>query len=161
MKARGRNSIIRKANIEDIPELVRIRLAYLNEDYQGLKEEQICELKAQLSEYFVKHIGKELIAFIAEEDKEIIASVFLLVIEKPANPHFMKGRIGELLNVYTKTENRRQGIASKLIKLAIEEAKNMQLSYLSLNATEVGYPLYKKLGFEEVQSDYISMKYML
>lgn len=153
--------IIREAALEDIRELVKIRLDYLNEDFKGLTDGQTQKLKEELPGYFTEHIGRDLVVYIAEEAGEIISSVFLLMIEKPANPNFMTGRIGELLNVYTNPEYRRQGIAGKLLSMSIESAKKKKLSFLELKASEEGYPLYKKMGFEEVNSWHRAMKLVI
>lgn len=154
--------VIRKANSKDIENLVKIRLAYLQDNFKELTEEQLGSLMLQLPEYFVNHIDKNLIVYIAEEKQEFISSVFLLIIEKPANLHFLTGRIGNILNVYTKPEYRRQGLAGKLLKLAMDEAKTMNLSYLELNATKDGYPLYQKVGFVVTKSEHVvAMKYIL
>ncbi|WP_160689367.1 GNAT family N-acetyltransferase [Clostridium sp. C2-6-12] len=153
--------VIRKAGINDIYELIKIRISYLKEDYGNISSEQIDQLKKQLKEYYINHIDKDMIAYIAEENNEIISSVFLVVIDKPANPTFISGKIGNILNVYTKTEYRKNGIAGKLLKLAVNEAREMKLSYLELKSTEAGFNLYKELGFEEELSDYVQMKFKL
>lgn len=153
--------VYRKADINDIEKLVKIRLAYLNEDCNGLPVELQNSIKEQLPQYYKEHIGTDFIAYIAEEKQDIVSSVFLVVIEKPANPHFLTGKIGEILNVYTKPDYRRQGIAGTLLKQAIEEAKGMNLSYLQLSASKDGYPLYKKLGFTESVSEFVPMRYVL
>lgn len=152
---------IRKATSVDVDELVKIRIAYLKEDYGTLSSEQADILKKKLPEYYNNHIQRDMIAYIAEENNKIISSVFLLIIEKPSNPSFMSGKIGDILNVYTSPEYRKQGIAGQLMKLAIDEAKGMKLSFLELKATKDGYGLYKKLGFIEEQSSYVPMKFRL
>lgn len=153
--------VIRKAGINDINELIKIRISYLKEDYGNISLEQIEQLKKQLKEYYINHIDRDLIAYIADESSEIISSAFLVVIEKPANPTFISGKIGNILNVYTKTEYRKKGIAGQLLKLAISEAREMKLSYLELKSTEAGFNLYKELGFEVEHSDYVQMKFKL
>lgn len=152
--------ILRKADLKDIDNLVKIRLAYLEEDF-GLSMEQLSKLKEQLPEYFKNHIGKDFSAYIAEEDGEFISSVFLVVLEKPANPHMITGKIGNILNVYTKPEYRRNGLAGQLLRSAIEEAEKMELSNIELSASKLGYSLYKSLGFEEIKSEYVPMKLIL
>lgn len=153
--------IIRKAGINDIDELIKIRIAYLKEDYGNISSEQIEQLKKQLPEYYINHSDRDMIAYIAEENSEIISSVFLIVIEKPANPTFMLGKIGNILNVYTKPEYRKKGIAGQLLKSAVNEAREMNLSYLELKSTKAGFNLYKELGFEEEHSNYVPMKFKL
>ncbi|NLM19637.1 MAG: GNAT family N-acetyltransferase, partial [Clostridiaceae bacterium] len=59
------------------------------------------------------------------------------------------GLRAHLMNVYTKSEYRRRGIAKKMIELLIDEAKGKGVTEISLDATEMGRPLYKALGFED------------
>lgn len=50
---------------------------------------------------------------------------FLLITEKPANPSFVSGRTGTVLNVYTKPEYRRLGIARSLMRELLAEAEKL------------------------------------
>lgn len=136
-----------KASEADIEALVRIRLEYLNTDFSvsGEQEEQLMN---ELPGYYRKHLGNDFIAYIAKVKGEIVASAFLVIFEMPANTNFITGRIGNVLNVYTKPQYRRQGVASRLMSTLIKEAKVLSLSYLELKATADGYPLYQKLGFQ-------------
>lgn len=152
---------IRKATSNDIKELINIRIDYLKEDYGNLTSEQIDKLKKQLPEYYSNHIERDMIDYIAEENNQVIASGFLVIIEKLANPAFMSGNIGHILNVYAKPQHRKKGVAGKLLKCIIDEGKKMNLSYLKLKATKSGVNLYKKLGFIEEHSSYIPMKFEL
>lgn len=45
--------------------------------------------------------------------------------------------------------------------MAIEDAKRLDLAYIELSASKAGYPLYQKLGFEEEQPHYPTMKYQI
>lgn len=51
------------------------------------------------------------------------------------------------MNVYTRINYRRQGIAFQMMKMLIEEAESKGVTEISLDATEVGRPLYEKCGF--------------
>ncbi len=46
-------------------------------------------------------------------------------------------------------EWQRHGIAQKMVSMLIDEARNRGVTEISLDATEEGRPLYKKLGFVE------------
>jgi GNAT superfamily N-acetyltransferase len=152
---------IRKAGVNDIEQLITMRILYLQEDYKGLTSEQIFTLKEQLPEYFCKHINNDMIAYVAEDDSKIISTVFLIINEKPGNPNFITGKTGTIMNVYTKPEFRKKGIAGKLLELVIQDAKGLNLSFLELKATQKGLTLYKKIGFIENHSKYTPMKYLL
>lgn len=149
------------ATHNDIDQLVKMRMLYLKEHFKEITEVQKKSIEEQLPKYFAKHLGKDMIAFVAKENNEIISTAFLIIIEKPANLNFMTGIIGEVLNVYTCNEYRRQGIARHLMEMLMEEAEERRLDFLELKATKDGYPLYKKLGFNEMQPSGVLMKYMI
>ena len=59
------------------------------------------------------------------------------------------GKRAHLMNVYTNSEYRRQGIAHEMLSMLIGEAQEKGVTEISLDATELGRPLYKKYGFVE------------
>jgi ribosomal protein S18 acetylase RimI-like enzyme len=59
------------------------------------------------------------------------------------------GKRAHLMNVYTRKEYRRQGVAQKMVDFLIDDARAHGATEISLDATEMGKPLYKSLGFEE------------
>lgn len=146
-----------KATINDIDELVQRRIDYLLEDYGILTDEQITKIKASLPDYYSKHLNKDLFIYVAKTEN-IIACCFLLVTEKPANPSFINGLTGTVLNVYTRAEYRRKGISKKLLEELLNDAKNMGLDFVELKSTDAGYNLYKSLGFQDVNTKYHNMK---
>ena len=148
-----------KATEKDILSLVELRLAYLREDYGELSDEQVSMITDQLHRYYPEHLNKDLFVYICRDDDQIISCCFLCVSEKPANPSFISGKTGTVLNVYTKPEYRRKGIAGKCLTMLLEEAKALGLDYVELKATEDGYHLYKSLGFQDDISHYHQMKY--
>jgi len=151
----------RLAGEKDIPRLTEIRTAYLSEEHKGLSEEQARAIKAQLPDYFNRHLGRDLLVFVCEDGDKIVSSVFLLITEKPAHPHIITGLTGTVLNVYTLPEYRRRGLAGSLLEMAIEEARRRELSFLELKATKAGFSLYRKLGFVINESEYTPMKYRI
>lgn len=57
------------------------------------------------------------------------------------------GQRAHLMNVYTNSNYRRQGIAYKMVNMLIEEAKTKGVTEISLDATQSGRALYSKCGF--------------
>jgi ribosomal protein S18 acetylase RimI-like enzyme len=149
-----------KADKSQIDELVKMRIAYLDYDYKGLDKQVLECIKSSLPDYFQNHLNKDLYAYVAE-DTEIVATALLLIIEKPANPNFITGKTGMVLNVYTKEEYRRRGIAKQLIEMLLEDAQNFKLDFVELKATKEGYDLYKKIGFKDAAPANREMKYVL
>lgn len=145
--------------INDIETLIKMRMTYLRYDFPDTSEEELAKIAAVLPEYFKKHIDRDMFAFAAVEDGTVISGAFLVVIEKPANPAFPTGKVGNVLNVFTLEQYRRKGIAARVMKMLIEYAEKIKLDFLELKATSDGYPLYKKLGFSEETSSYTAMKF--
>lgn len=152
--------IYEKAAKDDIPKLTRFRLDYLEEDIGGVKEDERDIIEERLPIYYSEHLNKDFHVYLARND-EIVGCCFLLVTEKPANPSFINGLTGTVLNVYVKPEYRRQGIAKRMLENLLKEAKEMGLDYVELKATEDGRGLYKGLGFEDEVSKYYRMKKVL
>lgn len=148
------------ATLEDIEQLINLRLSYLYEHFKIIADIDADTIRKNLYTYFNKHLSADLIAFIAKENNEIISTAFLVIIEKPANPNFINGRTGEILNVYTRKNYRKLGIATNLIKNIILYTKENNIDLLELKATNDGYNLYKKLGFNEEKSKCTRMTFI-
>lgn len=150
------------ASIKDLEELVDLRLAYIVDDFGKEVEDDIDTYRSNIVEHFKKNLGNNLIGFIAKIDNEIIATAYLLIIEKIPNPYVKNGLCGEVLSVYTKHEYRNKGIAHNLLLNLIDYAKDKKLSKIDLKATSLGYNLYKKVGFIELkQPKYTNMRIYL
>lgn len=59
------------------------------------------------------------------------------------------GKRAHLMNVYTASSSRRQGIARRMCGMLIQDAKDKGATEISLDATESGRPLYSSLGFTD------------
>jgi ribosomal protein S18 acetylase RimI-like enzyme len=59
------------------------------------------------------------------------------------------GRRAHLMNVYTNSNYRRQGIARRMVTMLIDDAWGKGATEISLDATESGRPLYESLGFKD------------
>lgn len=138
--------------------LTEIRMQYLLEDFPDMEAEQAAHIKAKLPRYYAEHLNVDFFAYIAEDKGKPVGSAFLVINEMPPNSNFPNGRTGTVLNVYVAPDYRRQGIASKLMEMLISDAKNMELDLIELKASADGYPLYKKLGFNDSVSSFRPLK---
>jgi GNAT superfamily N-acetyltransferase len=146
----NKNLVYRKLCYDDRDLFIRLRLDFINEFHKNVDETEKEKLKTSLQNYFDRHIkNDELMGIICEYDKKIISVAYLVIGEWPPNRTFINGKIGTLLNVYTYPEYRKNGIATNVIKMIIEEAKKQNISIINLLATEDGENVYKKLGFFE------------
>ncbi|MBB5226682.1 N-acetyltransferase [Treponema ruminis] len=139
----------KKTDLNEIDEIIRCRMEFIREDMGPQTSEMEATIQAQLQEYLTNHLNRDCYVFAAVEDGRIISVAFLLIQEKPANSGFPHGRVGNIMNVYTVPEKRRQGIAGNIIKQIMDFGKTQNLDFIELKAAPMGYPLYKKLGFED------------
>ena len=153
--------VYERATADDIKDLTALRIEFLLEDYGQLPQETTDLIAGRLPDYFRSHLNRDLFAFVCRADKGIAGCCFLYVSEKPPNPSFINGRTGTVMNVYTRPEFRRQGIAFELMKMLLCESEKLGLDFVELKATEDGYGLYRRLGFENAVSKYRDMKYII
>jgi len=152
--------VLRKANLDDVELLIQLRIDYLTIDKGKPSYHEETAIRNQLKKYFSKHIpDNTFIGILAEVNGGIASTAYLAVSEKPANQVFMTGITGTILNVLTYPEHRRKGIATKVLKELIEEAKAVGVSYIDLSSTSDGKVLYEKMGFKETK--YIAMSLQL
>ena len=123
------------ADKEDIQELVRLRIAYTREDLGSLSEDDERMMKNFLPDFFERNLNQNTFSFVARAD----------------------GHVGDVLSVYTEPEYRGSGICTKLMEKMIDAAKQLGICRLTLSATDDGYPVYKKVGFEDKVTKYKDM----
>ncbi|MDD6037442.1 MAG: GNAT family N-acetyltransferase, partial [bacterium] len=84
---------------------------------------------------------------IALENGKVVACATMAYIELMPTFSHPTGNRAHLMNVYTNASYRRQGVARKLVQMLIDEAKEKGVTEISLDATDLGRPLYEALGF--------------
>ena len=155
------NVIFDMAGKDDISELVRLRIAYMIDDFGFVSDIERKGMETQLPDYFNRKLGTELIAFVAKDEDRIVSVAYLHIIEMPANSILLNGLYGEVLSVYTEPDYRGKGLCSKLMNNLVEYGKNKGLGRIDLSATDDGYPIYAKIGFKEKDHRYRDMRYKL
>ena len=150
------------ATKDDIDELIRLRIAYMVDDFGSVSDYERECMEKQLPDYFNRKLGTELIAFTAKDtdnDNKIVAVAYLHIIEMPANSILLNGIYGEVLSVFTDHDYRGHGLCTQLIKNLVDYGKENGLGRIDLSATREGYPIYKKVGFKDKEHRYTAMQY--
>ena len=133
------------ANKDDIEDMMSSRLEmlkvvnHLPEDYK-YSDEMINESR----DYF---LHGDHITVLAKDGDEIIGCASMSFIRIMPTFDHPTGKRAHLMNVYTRNEYRRRGIARKMVELLIEESLKAGATEISLDATESGRPLYESMGF--------------
>jgi ribosomal protein S18 acetylase RimI-like enzyme len=88
--------------------------------------------------------------WMVEHDRHVVAGLGMIVIDWPPHPsHPTQDVRGYILNVYVAPEHRRRGLAEQLMARAKLEGERRGLDYLVLHATDMGRPMYEKLGWKQ------------
>ena len=145
----------RRANRGDIERFVENRVEF------AASIRQIDELelfRKRTRDYVEEHMEKDdMVIFIAVEGDRIISSCMACIFHTAPLPSCPTGVCAELLNVYTVQGYRRRGHAEKLLRMLIKEAGRLGVGKILLDATQMGRPLYEKLGFVPL-SDQMQLK---
>lgn len=67
--------------------------------------------------------------------------------------HNPSGKKAYIMNMYTRAEYRRRGIAYQTLNRLIRDARSRGITAISLEATDMGRPLYEKYGFVEKNAE--------
>ena len=149
----------RRATMDDVEILVERRMAMRAEREESACPIAIGDFEAITREYFLKHIPDEtFIAWLAVEDGEVIATSGMCVYDVPPTYANNPGKVAYLVNMYTVPEYRGQGIASRLLELLMDEARERGCGRVTLNTSKAGRSVYEKYGFIDVPGE---MEYFL
>jgi len=144
------NLVFRRATLRDIPELVKFKLMLLDELNPDEDKTNLDTLKNGLESFLKEYIeSNKMISWLVEYEGEIISTSGLVLWRVPPRYDCLHGRYGYITNMYTIQKARKNGISTKLIKILIEEAKQLNIDILNLHATKDGINTYRKLGFTE------------
>ena len=130
---------------EDIDLLMQIRLEMLRivnnlEDTYLFDEKMLDSVK----NYFLHGNQTTILAF---DGGHVVGCASVSYIDIMPTFSHPTGKRAHLMNVYTKESYRGKGIGQNLVELLIKDAKDKGATEISLDATEMGRPLYEKIGF--------------
>ena len=141
---------VRRGMLKDVPDIADLRMLLL----EGIAKKTLADsFKVGIQNYLARNIDDDslvcYVAFDSECDKVVATAIMCVynVIPKLNNP---SGKTGYVFSVYTRSEYRKMGIATKLLQKIIESAKEIGVEQIYLNAEENAVNLYKKQFFKDV-----------
>lgn len=152
--------MIRIATVDDIDSLVELRIQLLNElsntidNYNWEKYS-----KALKTFYYDGILSGKVIAYLAEDNKKIIAVSMMCFYTITPLLHNLDGKMALLTDMYTIPKYRNKGYGINLLEHIMAHAKKLGYVKVILNATESGRKLYEKYGFNDVEGE-MSYKFM-
>lgn len=146
----------RKASLNDINELVRLRIEFMKELNNIQSGSNDAELKQSLLDYFSRNMPSDsFVAWLAIENDRIVGTSGLCFYTLPPSYKNISGKAAYIMNMYTVPSCRNRGIAAGLFEKVLHEAKSLGYRKVCLHATDMGKSLYLKFGFKETDNEMV------
>ena len=146
----------RKATIEDIDLLTKTRIEVLRAA-NGLSDDtDMTEVEHQSYEYYRKALHDNThTAYLVFDGDRFAGAGGISYYQVMPTFHNPGGNKAYIMNMYTRPEYRRQGIARRMLDILISDAKSRGIRFITLEATQMGKPLYEKAGFVPLKDEMI------
>lgn len=141
------NYIVRLAEKNESEFLAKERIKFLRSLGYEIKEDEYDKVLSDLTEQIKRKLGSSLVCVIAEYENTVIGTAYMTIDEVLYHPSTPKGYTANIVNVYTDNDYRGNGIATAMMKRLIDYGKENGIEKLTLDATDIGQPIYRKLGF--------------
>ena len=154
MKKNLQDMEFRKATAEDIDLLVRTRIEVLRAANGLADSADMSEVEKQSRAYYEKALADGThTALLVSDHGQFIGAGGISYYRVMPTYHNPTGRKGYIMNMYTRPEYRRKGIAFHTLDLLIQDARKKGITFVSLEATTAGRPLYEKYGFSGMKDE--------
>ena len=142
------------ATMEDIDELVRTRIIVLRAVNKLSDDVDMPMVEKESYAYYRRALETgEHIAYLVYNNGAFIGAGGVSFYQVMPTYHNPTGKKAYIMNMYTASEYRRQGIAFHTLDLLVKDARKQGISQITLEATEMGRPLYEKYGFVKMENE--------
>lgn len=149
----------KKATIKDINELVRTRIIVLRAANKLTDDTDMTKVEQESYTYYKSALENGgHIAYLVYDNETFIGAGGVSFYQVMPTYHNPTGKKAYIMNMYTAPKYRKQGIAIHTLDLLVKEAKKQGVTQITLEATEMGRPLYEKYGFVKMKDEMELMK---
>nr|WP_325257613.1 GNAT family N-acetyltransferase [uncultured Oscillibacter sp.] len=140
--------IYKKASLEDLELLTQTRAHVLRAANALPEDADMNEVKRQTRRYYETALpGGSHIAYLVFDGTRLVGSGGVSFFQVMPTYHNPSGKKAYIMNMYTDPAYRRKGIAYRTLDLLVRDAKRLGVTAISLEATDMGRPLYEAYGF--------------
>ena len=144
----------KKAVLEDIEILTETRIIVLRAANQLSDDVEMYDVKEHSYLYYQKALSEDShVGYLVFDGNEFVGAGGISFFQVMPTFHNPTGKKAYIMNMYTKPEYRRKGIAYKILDLLVAEAKQRGIHAISLEAKDIGKPLYEKYGFVKMNDE--------
>lgn len=142
------------ASLVDLEILTKTRIEVLRAANQLNADADMSEVEKQSYKYYQKALQDDShLAYLIFDGDTFVGTGGISYFQVMPTYHNPSGRKAYIMNMYTKPEYRRKGIAMKTLDLLVQDAKKRGVTAISLEATAMGRPLYEKYGFKAMNHE--------
>ena len=146
----------RKASADDLELLVETRLEVLRAANGLAADADMGEVEEQSREYYREALRDGThTAYLVFDGGRFAGAGGVSYYRVMPTYHNPGGRKAYIMNMYTRPEYRRKGIAYRTLDLLVADAREKGITFISLEATAQGRPLYAKYGFIPMNDEMI------
>lgn len=151
--------IYKKAAVSDIDLLTKTRIEVLRAANQLSGAVDMSLVEQQSREYYEEAlVSGNHVGYLVFDGELFIGAggvSFFRVMPTFHNPTGCKAYI---MNMYTNPAYRRRGIGYHMLERLVREAGDRDISFISLEATQMGRPLYEKFGFVKMEDEMVLLQ---
>ena len=146
--------VYKRATMEDIDELVRTRIIVLRAANKLSDDEDMTVVAEESYAYYRRALETgEHIAYLVYDNGAFVGAGGVSFYQVMPTYHNPTGKKAYIMNMYTAPAYRRQGIAFHTLDLLVKVIRKQGVSQITLEATEMGRPLYEKYGFVKMEDE--------
>ena len=147
-------SVYKKATMKDVDELVRTRIIVLRAANKLADDVDMSLVEKESYAYYKRALKTgDHVAYLVYDNETFIGTGGVSFYQVMPTYHNPTGKKAYIMNMYTASEYRRQGIAFHTLDLLVKDARKQGISQITLEATEMGRPLYERYGFVKKEDE--------
>ena len=148
------NLTYKRVTLEDLDILTATRIEVLRAANKLSDDTDMSEVEKESYNYYQKALSDgSHIAYLVFDVSRFVGAGGVSFFQVMPTYHNPSGNKAYIMNMYTNPEYRRKGIAYHVLDLLIKEAKSKGITSISLEATDMGRPLYEKYGFVKMNNE--------
>ena len=148
------NLTYKKATIDDLELLTDTRITVLRAANKLSDNVDMSVVKEESYRYYRDALNNDThVAYLVFDGNDFVGAGGISFFKVMPTFHNPTGQKAYIMNMYTKPEYRRNGIAYKTLDLLVEEANRKGIFAISLEATDMGRPLYERYGFVKMNDE--------
>ena len=146
--------LYRRAGSHDRELLTRLRLEVLRAA-NGLEEDvDLSRTELESRRYYETcFLEDSHAAWLVFDGEEVVGTGAVSFYKVMPTYHNPSGKKAYIMNMYTRPDYRRRGIAYRVLELLTAEAEMRQIDAVTLEATAAGRPLYEAFGFTAMRDE--------